>query len=167
VSQIIVAAMTVGCILLLAVGLIVVKNTADKPLESLVVTCFALGFAIMMLGVRTVVPGIFVARSRQKIRDGTWTGPRVNPLSADGDLPPDSDTIKLAQVFITRTILSAAILEGAVFLLLVAYLVERSPFSLAFAIILLLALAAHFPTKSYCAGWVAEQARLLEEERML
>ena len=50
----------------------------------------------------------------------------------------------------TRTLMAAAMLEGAVLLLAVAYLVEHSPLSLVFALGLLAALAAHFCSLPRC-----------------
>jgi len=61
--------------------------------------------------------------------------------------------------------MAAAMLEGAVLLLAVAYLVEHSPLSLVFALGLLAALAAHFPARSRVARWLEQQTQLLGQQR--
>jgi hypothetical protein len=66
-----------------------------------------------------------------------------------------------------KTIFAAAVLEGAAILLLIAHLVEDSPLSLGVAIVLIVVLAAHFPTESRVDGWIEDQTRLLDEERQV
>jgi hypothetical protein len=55
-------------------------------------------------------------------------------------------------------------LEGAVFLLLIAHLVERSPVSLILAVVLIVALARHIPTRAGVESWMEDQQRLIREE---
>jgi hypothetical protein len=61
-------------------------------------------------------------------------------------------------------IAGAALFEGAAFFLLVAYLVERSPWSLAAAIVMIIGVALHFPTQQRVADWIERQTSLLQEE---
>ena len=77
----------------------------------------------------------------------------------------NSDIGKMTQVLVSRTIIAAAIPEGAVFLLLTAYFMEQSPLSLILAVLLIVALAAQIPTRSRLEGWLEGQMRLLDEER--
>jgi hypothetical protein len=163
--QTIVAALTVGCVGFLAIVLFMVGGPADSP-DLPLLTYAACGVAASMVLARIIVPGIIVAQARRKIRDdaGTSATGKTPAVSVD-PTEPDPNAVKLVQVFMTRTIAAAAILEGAVFLLLLAYLFERSPVSLVFVIVLIVALVAHIPTRSRAEGWVEEQMRLLDEER--
>ena len=161
-SQIIVGALLAGCVAFLVVALVVVGGPSDS-IEPTVLTYIASAFATVLVFVRFVVPGIVVAQARCHIRQGTWKGPSGN-LSSNAT-QQDGDTGKLIQVFMTRTILAAAVLEGAIFFLLVVYLSERSALSLALAVVLIIILAAGFPTVSRVSGWFEEQSRLLDEER--
>ncbi len=64
-------------------------------------------------------------------------------------------------------IVSAAVLEGAVFLNLIAYLLEQFPWSLAMAGLLWVAMATKFPTAGRVASWVEQTRRRIAEETSL
>ena len=160
--QIIVAALTVGCLCFLVVALVVVGGP-QEPSEMPVVTYLFSAITVCLVLARFIVPGIFVAQARRKIRQGTWTSP-VQHVEADW-AKQNSDIGKLTQVLVSRTIMAAAILEGAAFMLLTAYFVEQSSLSLVLAVLLIVALAAQIPTRSRIEGWLQEQMRLLDEER--
>ncbi|QDU87080.1 hypothetical protein Pla175_04350 [Pirellulimonas nuda] len=64
-------------------------------------------------------------------------------------------------------IVSAAVLEGATFFNLIAYLLEQVPWSLAMAGLLWVAMAVKFPTAGRVAGWVGQSRREIEEKRSL
>jgi len=162
--QIIVAAMTAGCVLFLLLALIF-RGPPAAVAQIPVLTYILSAMALMLVGMRLVVPRIVVAQARAAIRRGIGQSGEDHAL--DPTPPPDEalNVAKLVGVYGTRTILAAAMLEGAVFMLLVAYLVEGSALSLGFAVVLIAALTAHFPTASGAAAWVEEQARLLDEER--
>jgi hypothetical protein len=161
--QIIVGAMTTGCIFFLIIVLLIAGGPDKSVNPSPVLTYVALVFAAAAVVARVIVPGIVAGQARRRIRQ------------SQGDLPTasteptkqHSDADRLAHGFAVRTILAAAMLEGAAFLFLVAYMVERTPHSVVFAIILIVALAAHFPTASRAEGWIQHQIRLLDEERSL
>ena len=72
---------------------------------------------------------------------------------------------RLLGLYNTRTILGGAMLEGAAFFALVTYMVERDPVGLAGAILLILGVALHFPTRSRVIRWSEEQLELLKRER--
>jgi hypothetical protein len=163
--QIIVGALTGGCVTFLVVVLVAV-GVPGLPDSPPIMAWVAAVIAAVMVLLRLMIPAIFVARSRRKIRQGAFKSPigkfPAVSLEAAG---PDSAQNALAQVFLSKTILAAAILEGAVFLLLVAYLVEHAPMSLMLAVLLIVALALHVPTQSQAEGWLQDQTRLLGEER--
>jgi hypothetical protein len=163
--QIIVGALLSGCLLFLGIVLVVAGGPGNSPNRPML-TYAACAIAAAAVVARAVIPGIIVAQARRRILDGVWNAAQGDRAAGSaGSLDQNGDAGKLAQILMLRTIVAAAILEGAVFLLLIAYLVERWPLSLAFAVVLLVALAALFPTHSRAAGWMQEQMRLLDEER--
>ena len=90
--------------------------------------------------------------------------PAAERLRRSCRIVPQGNSLAFYQ---TRMIVGAALLEGPAFFLLIAYLIERSPWSLAAAIFMILGVAAHFPTEQRVAEWVEQQMSLLEEERQL
>ena len=165
--QIVIAAMAGGCLLFLAVVLAVRGGPvgfAEIPSFTLIV----LGVAAAIVVARLFVPWLFVAQARRKIREGTWSFPKKGGAPANAD-PDNPKTIaqNLAQAFLARTVLAAAMLEGATFLVLIAYMLEQSPLSLGAAVVLIVALLAHIPSSSGVARWIQDQMKLLDEERML
>jgi hypothetical protein len=163
--QIIVVAMTVGVTAFLFVALAVVGPPGKGPSPP-VVTYLAIAMAAVMLATRAIAPGIFVAYARRSIAAGTWKGYGGAMPAVSAELAgPDSDVAKLGQVFTGRTIVAAAMIEGAAMFSVVAFLVEHSVLSLGLAIVLLAVLTAHVPTRARAQRWLEEQTRLLNQER--
>lgn len=160
--QIIVGAMTAGCLTFFLIVLALVGGPRQAS-ETLPTTCLLSAMALLLVLTRLIAPAVFVARARRKIRQGTWTSP-VRRIEAEW-AKQDDDLGKMTQVLVSRTILAAAMLEGAVFLLLIAYFLEQSPISLVSAVLLLVALAVHIPTRSRLESWLDGQMRLLDEQR--
>jgi hypothetical protein len=152
--QIVVAAMSFGCVAFLAVVLIAGGN--PPPSSTPVLSYIAAGFAALQVVVRLLAPGIIVAQGRKKILQETAAG-----------APMDAWPSKLTQLMMTKTIVAAAILEGAALFLLIACLVEKSPWVLAIAIALLVGIALNWPTQSSAQAWIDGQLRRLEEEQPL
>ena len=75
------------------------------------------------------------------------------------------DAGQLFVVFQTRTIVAGALLEGTAFFALITYMIERSPLALTLAVLLILGVAVHFPTRSGVIRWIEDQLRLVERER--
>ena len=92
-------------------------------------------------------------------------------LDADGDaggleLPEEAgDAGKLYMLLQSRTIVAAALLESPGFFWGIIHLLTHSPLSLIAAILLILGVAAHFPTRSRVIHWIENQLRLVDEER--
>lgn len=165
--QIVVAALTAGCILFMVVA-IAVAGSPKVPEAEPVITWLAAAVAVALVLSRLVVPAVIVARSRRKIQQGVFQSPVGQSLTASIDSDStDRRTAQLAQVFVSKTILGAAILEGGVFFLLIAYLVEHSPMSLMLAGLLIVVLALHLPSCSQVESWIEEQTRRMDEEQPL
>ena len=63
-------------------------------------------------------------------------------------------------------IIAAAILEGAAFFLLIAYLLEGQAICLAAACLFVTLIAAKFPTRTGVESWTEKQSYLLQQARM-
>ena len=90
-------------------------------------TYAAIGFAVIALIARLIVPGVIASTTRRKIIAGTWRLPAHAPARTAAFVERTGDAGRLAIAFLTGTIAAAALLEGIAFFALVAYLLERSP----------------------------------------
>ncbi len=70
-------------------------------------------------------------------------------------------------VFVTRTIVGSALLEGGALANLIAYMLEGQWFSLVLGIVLALGIAAGVPTRDGVESWVERQLRRLDEIRSM
>jgi hypothetical protein len=124
----------------------------------------------ILVGVGLIARFIFlrsiVARARRAIANGAY-----QPFGAVQSHPSDtrngqrSDGQCLLSVFQSKTIVSAAMFEGWAFLAVIAYLIDGGPISIALAVLLALAVAAHFPTQSRVIRWVEQQLDAVEQKR--
>jgi hypothetical protein len=163
--QIVVGAMTVGVAVFLIIVIAVVGLPGKGP-DMPVPTYLAIAVAAAMLATRAIVPGVYAAYARRSILAGTWKGYSLIKPARSADLAgSESDAPKLEEVFAARTIAAAAMIESAALFSVVAYLGEHLPLSLGLAVVLLVALAAHVPTRSRTQRWIEGQMRLLEQER--
>ncbi len=121
----------------------------------------ALGMAVVFGGMAFVVPGLIVAANRRQIADGAWRPP--NPQTRI----PDTDAGKLAAVYQLKTIVRAAVFEGASLFALAAYMIEGHIISLVVAGLMLLGVLSLFPTAGRVADWIGEQQRLVDDQKKL
>ncbi len=128
----------------------------------------AAGFAFVALILRMVVPGFLVSKGRKLIARGTLQLPSggLSPNMV-GSLERAGDAGKLWMALQTSTIVSAALLEGAAFFALIAFLAEQSPLSFMIAIALIVGVILHIPTRSRIIQWTEDQLTQLEQERLL
>lgn len=163
--QLIVTALLTGCVAFLVVVLIVTQGSGDSP-DPPMVTYIACGIASSLVLLRLIVPRSIAAQARWKVKQETPGNPRIDLSNMPDDAMWENGGLGgLAQAFVVRTIVAAAMIEGAIFLLLVAFMVERSPASLVFAVVLIVVLAGHIPPRSRAEAWFHDQMRLLNEER--
>jgi hypothetical protein len=172
VLQVIVAALVAGCVFFLAVTLIVPGPGAERAGEGrpLQVTWIALAFLAVMLVARCVFPTIVVRKGRRQIARGTFSLPQTREAPLQGpreELEQMGDAGPLFMLYQTKTIIGAAMIEGITFFMLIAYLVERQAVVLGIAVALILAIAAHMPTRTAVIHWIEDQLRFVEEERGL
>jgi hypothetical protein len=131
------------------------------------ITWAAVAITAMMLPMSMIVPGLIASQNRRNIAAGTWkpASGQYPPGSPFGPESLQSDAGKLAFVYQTQFIIGAALNEGPAFFVLVAYMLEKNPIALGLAILLLVALAARFPTRLRVSSWIDRQQELLTQER--
>jgi hypothetical protein len=146
--QIIVIALAMGCFSVVAVMFVLRGGKAPDP-DTSFLTWFGLAFCIAAVFARFVVPQAIVSAGRR----------RLLTSSSEERLE------QLLQLFQIRTIVATALLEGAVFLMATAYLIEGHLLALILAAAGSLAVAAHFPTAAGVAAWIDQQQDRLRLDR--
>ena len=186
-AQVIVGALIAGVVFFAAV-LFVVLRPSVQPLDggtivSGVMALFACAAAVAGF----FVPGLFVRESSRKIAEGTWqsnmsqssvmgmqqTKDVDGESEGDGNTPRssgpirDADEGKLHQVYLVKTIIGAALLEGGAFAALMAFLLEGQVYSVVLAGLLLLGIAFSFPTRTRLTDWLEQELRHVQEFRKM
>jgi hypothetical protein len=168
--QIVVAALTAGCLTFMAIAVFMVQSgqapAADNDMPP-IITYLALGFAGVAIVLRMIVPRMIESAARKRIADGTWQPPTTGQQRAEIVQLVErlGDAGKLLPVLMTRTIIAGAILEGSAFFALIAYLLGRSPLTLAAAVVLVIGVALNFQTRSSAVHWIEDQLAAVEQLR--
>ncbi len=171
--QIIVAALVTGVVVFLGIVLALGPGAPPPPQQpaggGFSLTTLAVVFTVVVLIVRLIVPGVIASVSRRKIADGTWAPQQGRNTQAwmVEFLERTGDAGKLTYVFMNRTIIAGALIEGATFFTLIAHMLEGTTLSLIVAAMLIASLLLHFPTRSRLVGWIEDQLVLIEQERQL
>ncbi|HVT28085.1 MAG TPA: hypothetical protein VHE81_08720 [Lacipirellulaceae bacterium] len=162
--QIIVGTMAVG--VLMFVGVVFILASQNAPIGGAfdsIITYVAIGMAIAVTIAWMIVPGTIVGRMRQSVieRDvANWGLVRNIPnLEELGDVAP------LAAIYQTRTIVGAALFEGAAFLATVAYMIEHQRIALFIAAVLLLLILSQIPTVSRLGDWIESELVSIQQMR--
>lgn len=173
--QMIVAALVTGC--LIFIGIIVILNVgagADGELAEAegtpFITYLMLAFSGAAILARLMIVPLIVSAGRKRIAAASWQPPtqrgRPNPR-AQQFIEQHGDTARLFALYMTKTIIGAAFLEGAAFACGVAFILEGRPLALAGAIVCAIGVALHFPTASGVITWIdAHERRIAEEKEM-
>lgn len=159
--RIISAALISGVIVFLVVVLFIVEG--DRQPGTPLLTYLGLAFGALGLVFAFIVPGFMGGSIKQALADGK----RVD-LPAQFKASQDVGIVgNLLFLFQTRLIIGYAILEGAAFFNLVAYMIERQDVSLAIVGLLLGAMLVKFPTRGKVEAWLADESRSIDELRSL
>lgn len=143
VAQIIWAALIMGVVCFTGVALIM-KGEPQAPM----IAYLAAGFAAINIGVKFVVPGMIVRTQLQKLPAGS----------------PEDLNARLFPIFQTRMIVGLALLEGAAFFNLIAYLTEKQIWTLGIVGLLVLMMVMMFPTLNQFESWVDDIKRDLASQ---
>jgi len=170
VLQIIVGALVAGCVFFLVIVL-VTGGTAPGNVGNecpLIISYVALALLVAAIAARGIVPVVVVRVGRRNIAQGTFSSTQASARDESQQSPsPERDAAMLLTLFQAKTIVGAALIEGVTFFMLIAYMIERYAPVLAAAVVLILVIAAHTPTRSGVIHWVEDQLRLVDEERSL
>jgi hypothetical protein len=123
----------------------------------------AVGVTIAIFAAWAFVPNIIAGKMRQSIVEDKKPHPaaRLSGGAGLGDIGP------LSAAYQTRLIIGAALLEGAAFFNLVAYLLERQSLSLIAAGVLLLVILSQIPTVSRLEEWTERELATIEQMRQM
>lgn len=173
--QVIIGALVMGLVFFLGIVLflraqqkVVPPGPAPNPAQARaqaqpVISYAAVAFTMMALPMSLLIPSVVVKGGRKQIAQGTWTP----PVRGIGTVPPGplGDTLRLASVYQSALIIGAALNEGPAFFALIAYMIEGLPAILGLAVLLILGVAARFPTLTRVEQWIDAQKELVIEER--
>jgi hypothetical protein len=161
-AQIIVGGLAAGVAMFAAVAVLV--GDGLQPLDTgLWLSLIMAALSITALPLRWFLPAAVTQNNIRKIAQGTWV-----PTSGAGNTGTETtDQEKLAIVFVQKTILGGAVLEGAAFANLVAFLLEGQIYSIALGVFLLVAILAGFPTRGGMEAWLERATRRVRESRDL
>ena len=154
--QIVLVALALGVI----VFLVAVVVLTDKPAEDPFLTYVGLAFGVIAFLAWLIVPNALASNARRTIAAGQ------NPSWAQGvSQQAAGDVGQLAGVYQIRLIVASALLEGAAFFNLVAYLIEAHQLSLVAAVVLVVIMLCQFPTYNRLADWVSHELENVDQLR--
>lgn len=162
--QIIVGALAAGVFMFFMVTLFVTAGGEAGPPEMPLLTYMSLAIAPAAILVALLFPGALIRSQREAILAGVAT---LHPSSADKSPAPDSHSklMRLIGGYQTALIIRCAILEGAAFFALIAYMLEGQTWILLVVGILLLFLISGVPTRSRVADFIDQEQRVIDELR--
>jgi hypothetical protein len=157
--KIVVGGMIASCLVMF----VVLAATAGSPMFSdmELVSYLVLGVALMTYAMRAIVPPMIVAAGRKKIFENLRkdAGTRNRGFDAvEGEAGR-----RLIELMQRKTVVGAAMVEGSVFLALIAYMLGHSSVSLAVAAVLLVLMALTFPSVDRSSSWIESQMQLLKD----
>jgi hypothetical protein len=168
--QVIVGALTAGPIVFLVIALVLharhdaAGGPAPGPALLPVVSVAAVVAAAVLIPLSLVVPRLVSDAARKQIAAGTWPPGQTAEAPPLGDRGP-GDAARLAMVYLQKTIVGAALNEGAAFLAVIAYFLETTPYALALALVLIGGVALRFPRREGVEGWVEDQLGVVDALR--
>jgi len=171
-AQILVAAMAGGPLLFLAVVLLVIEPTGPppgpnqgNPLGLPLLTLLATVFAIGALFLSFVAPGMVVGNGLKQIAERPPGDPAPTDPWKEGPTLPSNDVGALLPLFQTQLIIASALIEGAAFFALIAYMLERHPLALGITAFLIATLLSWLPTLDRVHAWLDDQSARLSRLR--
>jgi hypothetical protein len=151
--QIIAAALALGAFFFLVIVL-VVRSTghAAQPPATPLLTYIGIGFAVMALAASMFVPQLIVA------------GGLKNIVRRKGSTTAEDEIVSLCFLYQTSMIQGLALIEGAAFFQIIAYLIEGQAASLIAAAILLVLMVLQIPHRARVEAWIERQQVKMQEQ---
>ena len=169
-GQIIVGALVGGCLFFLFILLVLAPTGMAGGNRDPLITWIALGFGALTVVLRLIVPGLVVSRTLGAIARGTYQlglGQGRPVPNFERFIERTGDAGLLWTVYLTRTIVAGALLEGGAFFLLISYLLEGQLLALGAAIFLIVGIALLMPTRNSVIHWIEDRLRDVEMERQM
>lgn len=139
-AQIIAGALMAGILAFAGVAFVISKSpVAANPM----ISYLAAGFAAVSVVMHFVIPSLLVGAQKAALRQ----------------CPIDQRRGLLAGAYLSKTIVGMALLEGAGFFNLVAYIVERQAWSYGVIAVLLTLMAVRFPSQGRFDEWADDLNR--------
>jgi hypothetical protein len=131
-------------------------------------TMMALVAAPIATVLSLLVPAVMVKNIRRQIADGTYgTYPGQTAASRQGVAGLPEDMASYVGLYQTKTIVGIALLEGAAFLAIVAFMLEGNWIALALGICLAAMILFSFPSAPRVANWIRQQQRIATDDEKL
>jgi hypothetical protein len=166
ITRIIIGAMMMGIVSFLAVVIFVTQQREPNQDSQSLVSYMAVGGLALALVTWFLIPDLVVKGLVGQIAAGTWKPPKNAETEERAPLTDyPTDASKLLLVNQTRAIIATALLEGAAFFGLVAYLVEGQLFVLAVPGVVLALLALTFPARERVVQWAEVQQVRINDMR--
>lgn len=164
--QIIVGALAGGVVMFFVAVLAITSGNPPKPPDTPMLSYMALAAAPAAILVAMFFPGFVLRSQRQAMLAGQ---PTLQAGSTGGRPLPEAEQKLMPFVggYQTALIIRSAILEGAAFFCLVAYMIEGQTWSLVGAGVLLLFILTGVPTRSRIEDAVERERRAIEELRQM
>ncbi len=141
-SQIIAGTLIAGVVMFACVAFFVAKG---EPAKSPMLALIGAGMAAMAVAVRFIVPTVIVNGAKARLKEASATDVMA----------------QLAGLYQTKMIVGMAVLEGAAFVNLVAYITEKQFWSYGVVAFLLAVMAISFPSQGQFESWAEEMKREL------
>ncbi len=139
-SRIISGALIMGVVIFACVAFFVAKG---EPAKSPMLALIGAGMAMMAVVVRFIVPTIIVNAGKARLKEAS-----------------DADQMsQLAGLYQTKMIVGMAVLEGAAFFNLVAYISEKQFWTYGVVAFLVGVMAISFPSQGQFENWAEEMKR--------
>ena len=145
--QIITFALMQGVVVFGAVAFFISR---DKPKTDGFLVWIALGLAVVAVVIRSIIGGFLNGALSSGMDRTVWD-----------ELPSQKQNSRLIGQFQTKHIVECALLEGAAFLNLIAYIMERNIISIIVAGVLLMLIMISFPGGSKIDHWAENQKQMI------
>lgn len=155
-TQVISVAMVSGTFVFL--GIVFIMGRAGEPDEMLISSIAAASVVFALIG-QWIIPW---AATQASVRN---LASQLERAPSRGVTVPPAWVEALTRLFVTRTILKMAILEGSAMFSLAAYLIEGHLWILGAYAIAVGAMLLQFPTQTSLANWLEAQAMQVQNEQ--
>ena len=140
ISQIIAGALMMGVVVFACIAFFIAKGDG---LPFPMISFMAIGFAGVTTVMRFVVPTIILNGGKAQLKQAAT----------------DEQPMVLAGLYQTKTIVGMALLEGAAFFNLIAYIMEKQVWTYGVVAFLLAVMAISFPSQGQFESWAEEMKR--------